>query len=673
MELFEDGGLRDEGGMVDEESGNEVPVGSTRKEVRDDIPAMLSEGEFVFPADVVRYIGLENLMRMRQDAKQGLKQMEAMGQMGNGDEATMPDDLPFGMMDLIIVEGKEEPEVEKKAQGGVVHMNEGGFTTNSFRVPKFDPSNQDVRQYENAEGKKRNIPFFDGKPLYPIPEGYFPVGTVEEEKDQTKEAIPTDDDDSPTPPFQSEFQKAGGWDMDFGDPPDSKKVDLWIKEAEKVSATGSIAAGIGFAINPVLGAFMHLGNKANKKGIENNYKRAVAAASKTPTKGQVARLKAVDKRLTTKEGKNTLSQIANELIDGFTGVFGSEEEKNAAKVQTGVAIGTGSNLSDAEVEKRISIGKSGLEKMADAREAERLANLIASEDQTIIDAGSKLKEDGTYDISSWFTDAPAPETPEAIPTAAETRAAIAAPGDADLRPRSTYDEVPTPTDVGNALAEKSTAPEAPQIATPAKLSGPMLGEGDIEQTGIDAMPEGFRDQDKIADALGSVGRQAMTQPKFESPIPPQYQQLKTALDELRESTEYRGPVSGMSMKEKLEDPTAPFKIGYEKLSNAISQAIGGDDTPTPSTTTTTTTPPPSSGGNDNDDPPSFASVGDNATAAQQASQNVTTTVEKDESGNVTGVTTTGGTEEEQQTMEDYVTSAAAGAKGGLFTRRKNKK
>ena len=51
---------------------------------------MLSEGEFVFPADVTRYIGLENLMKLRQDAKMGLKQMEAMGQMGNSDEATLP-------------------------------------------------------------------------------------------------------------------------------------------------------------------------------------------------------------------------------------------------------------------------------------------------------------------------------------------------------------------------------------------------------------------------------------------------------------------------------------------------------------------------------------------------------------------------------------------------------
>ena len=35
MEMFEDGGLKDEGGMIDEESGNDVPIGSTREEVRD--------------------------------------------------------------------------------------------------------------------------------------------------------------------------------------------------------------------------------------------------------------------------------------------------------------------------------------------------------------------------------------------------------------------------------------------------------------------------------------------------------------------------------------------------------------------------------------------------------------------------------------------------------------
>ena len=119
MEMFEEGGLKDEGGTVDEESGNDVPIGSTKEEVRDDIPAQLSEGEFVFPADVVRYIGLEKLMQLRQDAKQGLKTMEEMGQMGNSDEATMPDDLPFDITDLDI---EDEEEYNR---GGIVYAANG--------------------------------------------------------------------------------------------------------------------------------------------------------------------------------------------------------------------------------------------------------------------------------------------------------------------------------------------------------------------------------------------------------------------------------------------------------------------------------------------------------------------------------------------------------------------
>ena len=41
MDMFDDGGLMDEGGTVDPVSGNDVPPGSTQEEVRDDIPAQL--------------------------------------------------------------------------------------------------------------------------------------------------------------------------------------------------------------------------------------------------------------------------------------------------------------------------------------------------------------------------------------------------------------------------------------------------------------------------------------------------------------------------------------------------------------------------------------------------------------------------------------------------------
>ena len=130
MDMFDDGGLMDEGGTVDPVSGNDVPPGSNQEEVRDDIPAQLSEGEFVFPADVVRFIGLEKLMMIRQRAKAGLQRMEDMGQMGNSEEAIMPDDLPFSIDDLDM-----EDDGLEMAQGGVVQAANGTFVQPTPTTP----------------------------------------------------------------------------------------------------------------------------------------------------------------------------------------------------------------------------------------------------------------------------------------------------------------------------------------------------------------------------------------------------------------------------------------------------------------------------------------------------------------------------------------------------------
>ena len=211
MDMFEEGGLMDEGGTVDPVSGNDVPPGSTQEEVRDDIPAQLSEGEFVFPADVVRYFGLEQLMEMRQEAKMGLQRMEDIGQMGNSEEAIMPDNLPFTLDDLEMEEDQSDLNFNL---GGVVPMqgtgvvntaNAGpttgftpyvapaipGFTgpqlqntqyttaAQTTNLPTFGqtvgtkPGEYDeLRRYVNDAGQVRQIPFKNGQPIYPIPEGY---------------------------------------------------------------------------------------------------------------------------------------------------------------------------------------------------------------------------------------------------------------------------------------------------------------------------------------------------------------------------------------------------------------------------------------------------------------------------------------------------------------------
>jgi hypothetical protein len=92
---FADGGMAIDD-QVDPISGNQVPTGAKPEEVRDDIPAKLSEGEFVVPADVVRYFGVQFFMKLRDEAKQGFARMEEMGQMGNSTSATDPDQLFSG-------------------------------------------------------------------------------------------------------------------------------------------------------------------------------------------------------------------------------------------------------------------------------------------------------------------------------------------------------------------------------------------------------------------------------------------------------------------------------------------------------------------------------------------------------------------------------------------------
>jgi len=178
MEMFDDGGLKDQGGTKDNVSGNDVPSGSLKKEVRDDIPAMVSEGEFIFPADVVRYHGLDKLMQMRQEAKMGLSMMEKMGQMGNSEEAELPDDLPFTIADIAIVEDDEELEM---AEGGIIFAQEGTDVPSQADQERAafsdfmgggDYKDKGPRQYKLKDGSVQTIIHdFEDRPKETPPKG----------------------------------------------------------------------------------------------------------------------------------------------------------------------------------------------------------------------------------------------------------------------------------------------------------------------------------------------------------------------------------------------------------------------------------------------------------------------------------------------------------------------
>jgi hypothetical protein len=110
---------------MDGVSGNDIPAGSMAHEVRDDIPAMLSEGEYVVPADVVRWHGLKTFESLRGEAKMAMGLMAEHGRMSFVDEDTKEpveyEEEEYEDDDDIENENVEIEEAEVK----VVHAAEG--------------------------------------------------------------------------------------------------------------------------------------------------------------------------------------------------------------------------------------------------------------------------------------------------------------------------------------------------------------------------------------------------------------------------------------------------------------------------------------------------------------------------------------------------------------------
>lgn len=130
--LYEEGGLATDGVDVDPVSGNDVPPGSNAEDVRDDIPAQLSSGEYVVPADVVKYFGVAHFEKLRAKAKDGLEGMEEDGRMG-GEPV---EEVSEGVSD------EDLTNLDGYATGGMVMKDEdvNGIIDRVKAAAKKDPS-----------------------------------------------------------------------------------------------------------------------------------------------------------------------------------------------------------------------------------------------------------------------------------------------------------------------------------------------------------------------------------------------------------------------------------------------------------------------------------------------------------------------------------------------------
>lgn len=248
--LFAEGGVMQEGGTVDPVSGNEVPPGAMQEEVRDDIDAKLSEGEFVFPADVVRFIGLQTLMKLRDKAKAGLQRMNEIGQMGNaeevedgealfgGGENEMDDDTFSSEIDSIMSEDSGG-EDRGYAAGGYV-----GGQTNEQLYRDAPIKGFEMVPMTNDAGQTIYIPFINGVAQLSIPTGY----KVKSSGVQTPTTKPESTTTTPSEPTGG-----GGGGGDGGDVGGGTTTGSNISMTPDGAVANTVSPTVGSVVGGLLG------------------------------------------------------------------------------------------------------------------------------------------------------------------------------------------------------------------------------------------------------------------------------------------------------------------------------------------------------------------------------------------------------------------------------------
>jgi hypothetical protein len=275
-------------------------------------------------------------MQIREAAKEGLKEMESKGQMGNAEEVAddVVDEDKFSTnIDEIIagLDGGDDSEPQEFAEGGVV---------------KADPSYKDAPikgfkmvQYEDPETKAvKYIPFVNGKALLPIPKGYV------EKKAAAPATPPTTPpvEEQPVSPVgggnggggrggrpETDGEGGGvGVNVDVGDTGIEGFGD--IQSGTNPNIARALGAGVGF-INPIAGLVVSAAGqyatkknnevmaKANAQAISFSALEAAGFEAKDITAAQEAAAKA------TMEGKS-----AKEVAVAAA---------NAASLSAGTALG----------------------------------------------------------------------------------------------------------------------------------------------------------------------------------------------------------------------------------------------------------------------------------------------------------------------------------------------
>jgi len=293
--MNEGGVLADDGINRDPVSGNEVPSGSMAKEVRDDVPAMLSEGEYVVPADVVRYHGIDKFEQLRDEAKAGLARMEADGRIG-GQPVEEQEEFPFPIEELQgFDEGGAVGDIYSDVMGSPFTPNQrytsgGRFPGTGFELRNFTDPNS---------GRTVVIPFFNGRPMQYIPPEFIEGGAATTRGgtiDPAADERSRQEDEAERTRGQSAFDLPSGFDDMPSTPPKSPSemspLELQQYMDQRDSVSGRLLANV-----PVLGFLLKLNDKQAKERAFDILAEGVNPETNMPLgPAEVSALRAVTER-----------------------------------------------------------------------------------------------------------------------------------------------------------------------------------------------------------------------------------------------------------------------------------------------------------------------------------------------------------------------------------------
>ena len=277
--------------QVDPVSGNEVPLGAKPEEVRDDVDAKLSEGEFVIPANAVRFFGVKFFESLLKKAEKGYEEMKSEGRLQNkpdDDEEDDEDDLPFDISELEFEDDEEEAidlDPVKMAEGGLVTAGswfkppKAKASYEGIKPPTYNPwdgasaapgsafnPTVESKEFVGPDGKVVTVLYINGMPTSTPPDGYVERGTEESAKPVEKA-------------LQMQTREGGereqeAWDRDAGK---QEPVNEWSNEKiDKFSGGVGQHVAAGQVVSSVFGALAPgIGGKLVSKATEKSLNKTI--------------------------------------------------------------------------------------------------------------------------------------------------------------------------------------------------------------------------------------------------------------------------------------------------------------------------------------------------------------------------------------------------------------